>query len=111
MTTGDTQNSGTKERPKFEQEFKELPLEDKLGSLFRMEAAALEETLKCVADGAVIAFKKAGEVLDEFGDKVSTEFNKARTQAASEPAAAEPTASGAKPKGAKKKNSEPDVNG
>jgi hypothetical protein len=112
MTTGDTQ-TGTKERPKFEKDFKELPLDEKLGSLFRMEAAALEETFHVVADASVKAFNKAAEVLDDLGTRVSEEY-KARC-AANEASAntAEPAAtSTATPKsGPKKKNPKPNVNG
>lgn len=105
METGDTQNSGAKQRPAFESEFKQLPLDEKLGSLFRMEAAAIEETITVVADASMKVFNRAAEVLDDFGNKVSAEFRKERGQTAGEPAASEP----AKPKAAKKKNSKPDM--
>lgn len=100
METGETQTSGTKQRPAFEDEFKQLPLEEKLGSLFRMEVAAIEETVTVVADASVKVFNKAAEVLDEFGTKVSAEFRKERCETAGE--AAEPHE--AKPKPGKKKN-------
>jgi len=104
METGDTPTTGTKQRPAFESEFKELPLDEKLGSLFRMEAAAIEETLTVVADASMKVFNKAAEALDDFGTKMSAEFRKERCQ--TDGAAAEPQA--AKPKGGKKKNSKPD---
>ncbi|HEY2847289.1 MAG TPA: hypothetical protein VGI80_05675 [Pyrinomonadaceae bacterium] len=103
METGETKTSGAKQRPAFESEFKQLPLDEKLGSLFRMEAAAIEETLTVVADASVKVFNKAAEVLDDFGTKVSAEFRKERCETAGEPPASEP----AKPKGGKKKNSKP----
>lgn len=103
METGETQTSGAKQRPAFESEFKQLPLDEKLGSLFRMEAAAIEETITVVADASMKVFNKAAEALDEFGNKMSAEFRKERGQATGEAAAADP----AKPKGAKKKNAKP----
>ena len=100
METGETQGTGTKQRPAFEDEFKQLPLEEKLGSLFRMEVAAIEETVTVVADASVKVFNKAAEVLDEFGGRVATEFRKERCDTASDAAAShEP-----RPKGGKKKN-------
>jgi len=105
METSETQSTDTKQRPAFEEQFKQLPLDEKLGSLFRMEAAAIEETLTVVADASVKVFNKAAEVLDEFGNKVSAEFRKERCAPAGESAEAhEP-----KSKGGKKKNSKPDT--
>jgi len=101
METGETQSTGTKQRPAFEEEFKQLPLEEKLGSLFRMEVAAIEETVTCVADASVKVFNKAAEVLDEFGNRVATEFRKERTETTAE--ASRPHEP--KTKGGKKKNS------
>src|SRR3954447_15337556 len=99
METGDTQSTGTKQRPAFEDDFKQLPLEEKIGSLFRMEVAAIEETVSYVADASVKAFNKAAEVLDEFGDRVATEFRKERCETAAETAEAhEPKAKGGKKK-------------
>ncbi len=105
METGETQGTGTKQRPAFEEEFKQLPLEEKLGSLFRMEVAAIEETVSVVADASMKAFNKAAEVLDEFGNRVATEFKKERCETAGDaPASSEPKA-----KGGKKKNSKTDA--
>jgi hypothetical protein len=104
--TAETQGT---QRP-FEEEFKALPLDEKLGSLLRMEAAALEETFHVVADAGAKAFHKAAEVIDEFGQKVQTEFNKARENAApaSEPeATASATPNGAAKSG-KKKTTKPE---
>ena len=56
METSETQNTGTKQRPAFEEQFKQLPLDEKLGSLFRMEVAAIEETVTVVADAGVMVF-------------------------------------------------------
>jgi hypothetical protein len=102
METGDTQTTGSK-RPAFEAEFKQLPLEEKLGSLFRMEVAAIEETMNVVADASVKVFNRAAEALDDFGNKVSAEFRKERSEAPGEPASSQE----AKAKGGKKKNPKP----
>ena len=110
METGESQGTGTRQRPAFEEEFKQLPLEEKLGSLFRMEVAAIEETVTVVADASVKVFNKAAEVLDEFGTKVAAEFRKERVETAADAAESHD----AKAKGGKKKNSktdtEPEVN-
>ncbi|HEV7700400.1 MAG TPA: hypothetical protein VGO43_09250 [Pyrinomonadaceae bacterium] len=102
------ETQGTKRQ--FEEEFKALPLDEKLGSLFRMEAAALEETFHVVADAGSKAFHKAAEVIDDFGQKVQAEFNKNR-ECKTAPSEADnaygaPTAD-AKPKGGKKKSTKP----
>jgi len=104
METSESQSTDTKQRPAFEEQFKQLPLDEKLGSLFRMEAAAIEETLTVVADASVKVFNKAAEVLDEFGNRVSAEFRKERCETAGEAEAHE-----TKAKGGKKKNSKPDT--
>ena len=109
METGETQSTGTKQRPAFEQEFKELPLDEKLGSLFRMEVSAIEETLTVVADASVKVFNKAAEVLDEFGNKVSAEFRKERCETAGETASGATPSDEPKAKGGKKKNSKSDT--
>jgi hypothetical protein len=105
METGETQNTGTKQRPAFENEFKQLPLDEKLGSLFRMEVAAIEETMTVVADASVKVFNKAAEALDDFGNKVSAEFRKERSETADAPAASQEP----KAKGGKKKNPKSDT--
>src|SRR5947209_16256576 len=109
METGETQATGTKQRPPFEEEFKQLPLEEKLGSLFRMEVAAIEETVTVVADASVKVFNKAAEVLDEFGNRVSAEFSKERTEAAADAGSHETKAKGGKKKDSKT-DTEPEVN-
>lgn len=103
METGETQATASKQRPAFEEEFKQLPLEEKLGSLFRMEVAAIEETVTVVADASVKAFNRAAEVLDDLGTKMATEFRKERCETAADTS----NPPGAKPKGGKKKNSTP----
>lgn len=74
-TTGSKKNGAT--RPKFEDEFRSLPLEDKFKSLFRMEVSTLEETFSYVADASMKAFEKAGEMFTDISKKVETEVKKA----------------------------------
>jgi hypothetical protein len=66
----------------FEEEFKALPLDEKFCSLFRMEAATFEQSLKEVAKTGGEVFDKLGDVLNDFGRKVKDEFNKERASAA-----------------------------
>lgn len=86
---------------KFEDEFRALPLEDKFKSLFRMEAAALEETFHYVADASMKAFEKAGEVITDLGKKVESEVKKATASKQT----ADPPKSSASTGSAKKKSS------
>lgn len=74
-TAGSKKNGAT--RNKLEDEFRDLPLEDKFKSLFRMEVSTLEETFSYVADASMKAFEKAGEVINDLGRKVETEVKKA----------------------------------
>ena len=74
-TAGSKKNGAT--RNKFEEEFRDLPLEKKFASLFRMEVSTLEETFSYVADASMKAFEKAGEVITDFSKKVETEVKKA----------------------------------
>ncbi|MGB7202007.1 MAG: hypothetical protein WBD16_07030 [Pyrinomonadaceae bacterium] len=83
-TTGSKKNGAT--RNKFEDEFRDLPLEDKFKSLFRMEVSTLEETFSYVADASMKAFEKAGEVINDFSKKVETEVKKATASSKSDDA-------------------------
>ena len=82
------QTTGTERQ--FEEEFKGLPLDEKFCSLFRMEAATLEETVKVVATAGEEVFTKFGDVLNDFGKKVQQEFNKERHATAEPASEAEP---------------------
>lgn len=87
-TAGSKKNGAAK--PKFEDEFRDLPLEDKFKSLFRMEVSTLEETFSYVADASMKAFEKAGEMFTDISKKVETEVKKATasTKTADAPKAA-----------------------
>lgn len=74
-TAGSKKNGAT--RNKFEEEFRDLPLEDKFKSLFRMEVSTLEETFSYVADASMKAFERAGEMFTDISKKVETEVKKA----------------------------------
>ncbi len=79
MTVG-TKGSTKKEAPKkdkFQEEFKELPLEEKIKTLLRMEAVTLEETFRYGLNESMKAADRLGEVLSDFGKRVEAEFKKA----------------------------------
>lgn len=61
------ENTTTRER--FEKEFAELPLEEKFSTLFKLEAAALKETLNVFVDSSKDFFEKAGEAMKDMGPK------------------------------------------
>jgi hypothetical protein len=106
-TAGSKKNGGT--RPKFEDDFRALPLEDKFKSLFRMEVSTLEETFSYVADASMKAFEKAGEVFNDFSRKVETEVKRAtassKTAGAPKSAASSEKSSAKKPSGSRKQPS------
>jgi hypothetical protein len=62
-----TTQSTTKE--KFQAEFESLPLEDKYATLFKLEAAALKETLNVFMDSSKEFFDKATVAVNDFGSK------------------------------------------
>ena len=71
----------TKTRKPWETEFAALPLEEKLASLLRMEAATLGETLTFIANSSAKAVEKAGEFINEVGVKIENEVKKASKSA------------------------------
>jgi ferredoxin len=73
-------------KDKFQEEFKALPLEEKLASLFRMEVVALGETFNFVVNS-----------ITEFGSKLETEVRKA-TRSGADACASEPKGAKAKQK-------------
>ena len=69
---------------KFQDEFKELPLEEKVKVLLRMEALTLQETFNYGLNESMKAADRLGEVLADFGKKIESEFhNETRSQSAS----------------------------
>ena len=62
---------------KFHDEFKELPLEEKVKTLLRMEAVTLQETFNYGLTESMKAADRLGEVLSDFGKKIEAEFKKA----------------------------------
>ncbi|MFN0278430.1 MAG: hypothetical protein ACKVRN_07490 [Pyrinomonadaceae bacterium] len=78
--------NGKKEAPKnnkFHEEFKELPLEEKVKTLLRMEAVTLQETFNYGLNESMKAADRLGEVLSDFGKKIEAEFKNATRQNAS----------------------------
>ena len=84
MTDG-KQQASKKDIPKnskFHDEFKGLPLEEKIKELLRMEALTLQETFSYGLNESVKAADRLGEVLADFGRKIEAEFKKATNQKA-----------------------------
>ena len=69
--TGSAQASGL-----FE-DFKAMPLEQKISSLFRMELETLNEMLRAGADCAMTALEKVGDTIGSFGTKLEHEAHAA----------------------------------
>jgi len=59
---------------KFQEEFKELPLEEKIKTLLKMEAVTLQETFSYGLNESMKAAERLGDVLTEFGKKIEAEF-------------------------------------
>jgi len=79
MTEGQRE-SKKKEAPKkdkFQEEFREMPLEEKIKVLLRMEAVTLQETFSYGLHESMKAADRLGEVLADFAKKVEAEFKKA----------------------------------
>ena len=86
MTDEKQKTSGktTSKDSKFQNEFKELPLEEKVKVLLRMEALTLQETFNYGLNESMKAADRLGEVLADFGKKIESEFHNAtRSQSAS----------------------------
>ena len=64
-------------KDRFQEEFKALPLDQKITNLFKMEAVTLSETLGYVADQPMKVVEKIGDVITEFGAKLENEVKKA----------------------------------
>jgi hypothetical protein len=100
----------TETRRKLEQEFNELPLEQKFSTLFRMEASTLEEAFTYVVNSTMKAAEKAGETMKDLGAqfevKVDKEWSKAK-KAAGDYEAPKTKPKATAPKGAAKKKPGP----
>lgn len=91
-------------KTKFQSEFEALPLEEKLKTLLRLEAATLTETFNFAVNEPMKVVEKFGEVVADIGRKVEEEFKRATKsrECAAEPPAAgpqTPPAAGTRPKG------------
>ncbi|MBK8467348.1 MAG: hypothetical protein IPL32_16150 [Chloracidobacterium sp.] len=75
--THEKQEGPKKQAPKkdrFQEEFKDLPLEEKIKTLLKMEAITLQETFNYGLNESMKAADRLGEVLAEFGKKIEAEF-------------------------------------
>lgn len=71
----------TNTRKAWEAEFSALPLDEKLASLLRMEAATLGETLTYIANSSANVMEKAGEFINEVGTKIEIGIKRAAKSA------------------------------
>ncbi len=94
----------TEKKNKFEEEFAALPLEEKIASLLRLEAATLGETLTYIANSSAKAMEKAGEFINDMSAKIENEVKRAtRSTENSSTKKDEPkTSAKAKPRAAKR---------
>ena len=88
-------------KDKFQEEFKELPLEEKIKTLLKMEAVTLQETFNYGLNESMKAADRLGSVLTEFGKKIETEFKNVTHQDSKNPSAKTTTAGAKKPKSSK----------
>ena len=61
---------------KFQEEFKQLSLEEKIKTLLKMEAVTLQETFSYGLHESMKAADRLGDVLTDFSKKVEAEFKK-----------------------------------
>ena len=97
----------TRKKDKFQEEFKELSLEEKIKTLLKMEAVTLQETFSYGISESMKAADRFGEVLTDLGHKVETEFKKATCSDQDAPASKSDARS--KPGGRKKSPPHPPV--
>lgn len=93
-------------KAKFQQEFDELPLDQKIANLVRMEAVTLSETVSYVINSPMKVVEKVGDFMSEFGMRLEAEAKKA-----TRPSGAAPKSDGPKPRSAKAKAKGPKAEG
>lgn len=86
----DASKKGKPKKDKFQEEFKELSLEDKIKTLLKMEAVTLQETFSYGLHESMKAADRLGEVLSDFGKKVEAEFRNAACHDQNAPADSSP---------------------
>lgn len=64
-------------KDKFQSDFEALPLEQKIKTLLRLEAATLTETFNYAVNEPMKVVEKFGEVVADLGRKVEEELKKA----------------------------------
>ena len=93
----------TEKKNKFEEEFSALPLEEKIASLLRLEAATLGETLTYIANSSAKAMEKAGEFINDMSAKIENEVKRATRCDTSTETKQPKTAAKEKPRAASRK--------
>lgn len=64
----------TSKTDRFQEEFRELSLEEKIKILLKMEALTLQETIKYGINESIKVADRLGEVVADFGRKIEAEF-------------------------------------
>lgn len=76
-------------KDKFQDEFKGLPLEEKIKLLLKMEAVTLQEAFNYGLKESMKAADRLGDVLTEFSGRIEAEFKKATCSSQNAPPKAE----------------------
>jgi ferredoxin len=63
---------------KYRKEFAELPLEQKISELMKLEAIALGDTFSFIVNSPYKIFEKIGDVMADFGMKLETKARQAQ---------------------------------
>jgi ferredoxin len=66
---------------KYRKEFSELPLEQKISELVKLEAIALGDTVSYIVNSPYAVFEKLGDVMANFGMKLETKARNAQRPA------------------------------
>jgi ferredoxin len=69
------------EGEKYRKEFSELPLEQKISELVKLEAIALGDTVSYIVNSPYAIFEKIGDVMANFGMKLETKARDAKRPA------------------------------
>ena len=106
MTDKKTEEPKKTQTPKdrFQEEFKALPLDQKIANLFKMEAVTISETFAYVVDQPMKVVEKVGDVITEFGIKLENEVKKAAASHKAQTGASKASAPKPKARPARKPN-------
>lgn len=69
------------ERSKLHAEFEALPLDEKISSLFKMEAVTLSETFAYAIESPLKVVEKFGDMITDLGEKIEHKAKEAQEKA------------------------------